>query len=112
MSIRTADSVTAIPIASTFGGEIHSVPRCEQVLAHLSASSPCPHWAYRRNDPAWGVDTKLSPIVDEGDEGSVVMGLRRWFTREFKVEAVQLVTDGGLSVVKAMKDLCADGVSN
>ena len=33
------------------------------------------------------------------------MGLRRRFTREFKVEAVRLVTDGGVSVVQAAKDL-------
>lgn len=33
------------------------------------------------------------------------MGLRRRFTSEFKVEAVRLVTDGGLSVVQAAKDL-------
>ena len=33
------------------------------------------------------------------------MGLRRRFTREFKVEAVRLVADGGISVVQAAKDL-------
>ncbi len=33
------------------------------------------------------------------------MGLRRRFTREFKLEAVRLVTDGGLSVVQVAKDL-------
>ncbi len=33
------------------------------------------------------------------------MGIRRRFTREFKVEAVQLVNEGGLTVVQAAKDL-------
>lgn len=33
------------------------------------------------------------------------MAVRRRFTREFKLEAVRLVTDGGLSVVQAARDL-------
>ena len=33
------------------------------------------------------------------------MGTRRRFTREFKVEAVKLVTDRGVSVAQAARDL-------
>ncbi len=33
------------------------------------------------------------------------MGIRRRFTREFKVDAVRLVNEGGLTVVQAAKDL-------
>ena len=33
------------------------------------------------------------------------MAVRRRFTRDFKLEAVRLVTEGGLSVVQAAKDL-------